>query len=225
MDLAQLNYTTTEKELLAIIFALDKLCSYLLGSKIIIFSDHATFQFLLHLSFHQRHPGYTKRKLKVMLNTTYGMIHTFGDFVEIKSFAVSPPLLSFSIRRATMDQLGQPRKCLTMGSTSLPFSETPINLSPPTNNVEAAATKTNDVEVVVDFLKSNIFYKFGVSKALISDQGSHFYNRAMSSLLEKYGVMHRVAIIYHPQTNNQDEIFNKEIMKILQKMANPSWKD
>ncbi|RDX83590.1 hypothetical protein CR513_35461, partial [Mucuna pruriens] len=47
MDLAQMNYTTTEKELLAIIFALDKFRSYLLGSKIIIFSDHAALKFLL----------------------------------------------------------------------------------------------------------------------------------------------------------------------------------
>ncbi|RDX80262.1 gag-pol, partial [Mucuna pruriens] len=51
--------------------------------------------------------------------------------------------------------------------------------------VEAIATKTNDSKVVVDFLKSNIFCRFGVPKALISDQGSHFYNRAMSSLLHK----------------------------------------
>ncbi|RDX83237.1 Retrovirus-related Pol polyprotein from transposon 17.6, partial [Mucuna pruriens] len=35
--------------------------------------------------------------------------------------------------------------------------------------VEATATKTNDAKVVVDFLKSNIFYRFGVPKALISD--------------------------------------------------------
>ncbi|RDX78030.1 Retrovirus-related Pol polyprotein, partial [Mucuna pruriens] len=47
MDLAQLNYTTTKKELLAIVFALDKFCSYLLGSKIIVFSDHDTLKFLL----------------------------------------------------------------------------------------------------------------------------------------------------------------------------------
>ncbi|RDY06213.1 Retrovirus-related Pol polyprotein, partial [Mucuna pruriens] len=47
MDLAQLNYTTTEKELLANVFALDKFHLYLLGSKIIIFSDHATLRFLL----------------------------------------------------------------------------------------------------------------------------------------------------------------------------------
>ncbi|RDX97961.1 Retrovirus-related Pol polyprotein from transposon 17.6, partial [Mucuna pruriens] len=47
MDLAQLNYTTTEKELLTIVFVLDKFHSYLLGSKIIVFSDHATLRFLL----------------------------------------------------------------------------------------------------------------------------------------------------------------------------------
>ncbi|RDX86932.1 Retrovirus-related Pol polyprotein, partial [Mucuna pruriens] len=47
MDLAQQNYTTTEKELLAIVFALDKFRSYLLGSKIIVFSNHATLRYLL----------------------------------------------------------------------------------------------------------------------------------------------------------------------------------
>ncbi|RDX64686.1 hypothetical protein CR513_56735, partial [Mucuna pruriens] len=40
--------------------------------------------------------------------------------------------------------------------------------------------------------------RFGVPKALISDQGSHFCNRAMSSLLEKYGVAHQIATAYHP---------------------------
>ncbi|RDX80387.1 Retrovirus-related Pol polyprotein from transposon 17.6, partial [Mucuna pruriens] len=42
-----LNYTTIEKELLTIVFALDKFCSYVLGSKIIVFSDHAALRFLL----------------------------------------------------------------------------------------------------------------------------------------------------------------------------------
>ncbi|RDX97976.1 Retrovirus-related Pol polyprotein from transposon 17.6, partial [Mucuna pruriens] len=43
---AQLNYTTTEKELLVIVFALEKFRSYLLGSKIIVFSNHAALRFL-----------------------------------------------------------------------------------------------------------------------------------------------------------------------------------
>ncbi|RDY09178.1 Tf2-11, partial [Mucuna pruriens] len=85
--------------------------------------------------------------------------------------------------------------------------------------VEAVATRTNDAKVVVDFLK------FGVPKVLISDQGSHFCNRAMASLLQKYGVTHRVATTYHPQTNGQVEVFNRKIKKMLQKMTNPSRKD
>ena len=36
----QRNYTTTEKELLAVVFALDKFCAYLVGSFIIVFTDH-----------------------------------------------------------------------------------------------------------------------------------------------------------------------------------------
>jgi len=43
---AQLNYSTTEKELLAVIFALDKFCSDLLGSKVIIYSDHTALKYL-----------------------------------------------------------------------------------------------------------------------------------------------------------------------------------
>ncbi|CAN6723545.1 unnamed protein product [Malus baccata var. baccata] len=38
---AQLNYSTTEKELLAVVFALDKFRSYLIGTKVIIYTDHA----------------------------------------------------------------------------------------------------------------------------------------------------------------------------------------
>ncbi|RDX79278.1 Gag-Pol polyprotein, partial [Mucuna pruriens] len=88
--------------------------------------------------------------------------------------------------------------------------------------VEAIATKTNDAKVVVDFLKSNIFCRFGVPKTLISDQGSHFCNKVMSSLLHKYGVVHQIATAYHPQTNSQTKVFNRQIKKTLQKMTNPS---
>ncbi|KAL0284333.1 UNVERIFIED_CONTAM: Retrovirus-related Pol polyprotein from transposon.6, partial [Sesamum angustifolium] len=47
LDATRCNYSTTEKELLAIIFALDKFRSYLLGSKIVVFSDHAALKHLL----------------------------------------------------------------------------------------------------------------------------------------------------------------------------------
>ena len=44
----QVNYATTEKELLAVIFALDKFRSYLVGSKVIIYTDHAALKYLLN---------------------------------------------------------------------------------------------------------------------------------------------------------------------------------
>ncbi|XP_076905289.1 uncharacterized protein LOC143561007 [Bidens hawaiensis] len=43
---AQLNYTT-EKELLAVVYALDKFRSYIWGSKVIIYSDHSALRYLM----------------------------------------------------------------------------------------------------------------------------------------------------------------------------------
>ncbi|RVW95263.1 Retrovirus-related Pol polyprotein from transposon opus [Vitis vinifera] len=45
---AQKNYTTTEKELLAVVFALDKFRNYLLGTSIVIFTDHSALKYLLN---------------------------------------------------------------------------------------------------------------------------------------------------------------------------------
>ena len=44
---AQINYTTTEKELLAVVYALEKFRSYILGNKIIIYTDYAALKYLL----------------------------------------------------------------------------------------------------------------------------------------------------------------------------------
>ena len=44
---AQRNYTTTEKELLAVVFAFDKFRAYLVGSFIIVFTDHSALKYLL----------------------------------------------------------------------------------------------------------------------------------------------------------------------------------
>ena len=51
---------------------------------------------------------------------------------------------------------------------------------------------------VLKFLKENIFSRFRVPKAIISDGGSHFCNKPYENLLTKYGVKHKVATPYHP---------------------------
>ncbi|WJZ81302.1 hypothetical protein VitviT2T_001151 [Vitis vinifera] len=64
--------------------------------------------------------------------------------------------------------------------------------------VEAIPCKTNDHRVVLKFLKENIFSRFGVPKAIISDGGTHFCNKSFEILLAKHGVKHKVATPYHP---------------------------
>ena len=72
--------------------------------------------------------------------------------------------------------------------------------------VETIATPTNNGKVVLNFLKKNIFSRFGTPRAIISDAGSHFYNKLFDALLVKYGVKHRTALVYHPQTNGQTKV-------------------
>jgi hypothetical protein len=43
----QLNYATTEKELLAVVFAIDKFRSNLVGAKVIVYTDDAALKYLL----------------------------------------------------------------------------------------------------------------------------------------------------------------------------------
>ncbi|RDX86785.1 Retrovirus-related Pol polyprotein from transposon 17.6, partial [Mucuna pruriens] len=200
MELAHINYITTEKELLAIVFPLDKFRAYLLGSKVIVFSNHVALKYLVK-----------KLDAKPRLIRWMLLLQKFNlEFKDKKgAFRMSSssqcsisatPLLEAAI----MGQLGLLGRSLIVASIGLPFTETQINSSRPVSNVnesgwqsaegmkclnnqwvEAIATRTNDAKMIVDFLK------FGVPKALINDQGTHFYNRVMSSLCDKYGVIHK----------------------------------
>nr|GEX99861.1 reverse transcriptase domain-containing protein [Tanacetum cinerariifolium] len=66
------------------------------------------------------------------------------------------------------------------------------------------ALPTNDARVVVKFLKS-LFSRFGIPRAIISDRGTHFCNDQFTRVMIKYGVTHRLATAYHPQTSGQVE--------------------
>ena len=91
--------------------------------------------------------------------------------------------------------------------------------------VKAVACKTNDHKVAVQILKDTIFARFGTPRAITSDGGKHFCNRIFQQLMKKNFIMHKVAIPYHPQTSGEVEISNCEIMRLLEKIVNPTRKD
>lgn len=80
-------------------------------------------------------------------------------------------------------------------------------------------------KAIIKILKKNIFTHFGTPRVLISDKGSHFCNSQLEKALEHYGVKHKVASPYHPQTNGQAEVSNMDINKILEKTILASRKD
>ncbi|XP_057948188.1 uncharacterized protein LOC131143835 [Malania oleifera] len=91
--------------------------------------------------------------------------------------------------------------------------------------VEAVATRTNEHQVLVKFLKG-IFSHFTCPQAIISDEGTHFLNRHFAALLCKYSITHKVATSYYPQTSGQVEVSNHEINSILEKtvrIGDASW--
>ncbi|RDX88289.1 Retrovirus-related Pol polyprotein, partial [Mucuna pruriens] len=330
MDSTQQNYTTTKKELLAIVFVLDKFRSYLLGSRIVVFSDHAALKYLLkmpdakprlirwilllqefdieirdkkgaenlvadHLSRIEREEDLMPIRDQFLdeqllhIKTSTPWFADICNYVATCQFPLEASCLykeklqsdaryyiwddpylwrlcsdkvicrcileteinsvlqfchsapggghygaTRTARKATIFRdayqfASTCDKCQKVGMAMNRRHEMPQQpilfcevfdvwgidfMGPfPVSNgysyillvvdyvsrwVEAIATKTNDAKVVVDFLKSNIFYRFGVPKALISDQGSHFCNRAMASLLQKHGVTHKIATAYHP---------------------------
>ncbi|CAN6707339.1 unnamed protein product [Malus baccata var. baccata] len=360
---AQLNYSTTEKELLAVVFALDKFRSYLLGTKVIIFTDHAALKYLLTKK--EAKPRLIRWMLllqefdieirdkkgveNVVADHLSRMVHeeasliseTFPDeqlmsiqvsepwYADLVNFLVSKhipstlnsnqrdklkkdarfyvwddpylwkfcpdqivrrcvnesefqSILTFCHSYACGGHFGTQRtalkvlecgfywptifrdartfcltcdRCQRMGNISAKdqMPQNPILsveifdvwgidfMGPfPSSHgflyillavdyvskwVETKATRTNDSKVVADFVKSNIFARFGMPRVLISNGGLHFCNRTIEALLKKYNVTHRVSTPYHPQTSGQAEVSNREIKQILEKTVEPTRKD
>ena len=90
--------------------------------------------------------------------------------------------------------------------------------------VEALACPRNDANTVLRFIQRNIMNRFGAPRMIISDEGSHFEHKFFAKLMSKYGIRHVMGLAYHPQSNGQAEISNKDIKKILKKTVNTSRK-
>nr|GEV12098.1 reverse transcriptase domain-containing protein [Tanacetum cinerariifolium] len=60
-------------------------------------------------------------------------------------------------------------------------------------------------------------YRFGTPRAIITDRDTHFCSDQFAKVMLKYGVTHRRATPYHPQTSRQVEVSNHGLKRILER--------
>ena len=64
-----------------------------------------------------------------------------------------------------------------------------------------------------------------MARPIISDKGTHFNNRSFDALVKRYSIVHRLVAPYHPQTNGQVKVSNRQIKQILEKTVSKNRKD
>ncbi|XP_039046848.1 uncharacterized protein LOC120187132 [Hibiscus syriacus] len=90
--------------------------------------------------------------------------------------------------------------------------------------VEVGALHSSNAKAMLRFIHKNIFTRFGTPTTFISDEVSQFIGKQVAQELHRYRVKHRIATTYHPQTNGQAEVSNREIKQVLENVVNPSRK-
>ncbi|GJZ03785.1 reverse transcriptase domain-containing protein [Tanacetum coccineum] len=297
MTEAQIHYTTTEKEMLAIVYAFEKFRPYLVLSKSIVYTHHSAVKYLMNkqdakprlLRLENPHEDVLENKdinehfpletLGVISSENtpwfadYANYHA-GNFIikgmstkqkrkffkDVKYYFWDDPYLFRTyadqiIRRCVHEKEAleilkgchegptgghhsanlTARKVFDAGffwptiyrdaHAMIKSCDTSVDYL--LKWVEAKALPTNDARVVVKFLKS-LFARFGTLRAIISDRGTQFCNNQFAKVMSKYGVTHRLATAYHPQTSGQVEVSNRGLKRILERTVGEnraSWSD
>ncbi|XP_022873105.1 uncharacterized protein LOC111392056, partial [Olea europaea var. sylvestris] len=177
---AQLNYSTTEKELLAVIFALEKFRSYLIGTKVTVFSDHAALKYLL-----------AKKEVKSRLIRWILLLQEFD--LEIKDKKGSDNYVADHLSRLIHERETLPlqesfpdEQLLLVTDTSPWFADI----------VNYLVTK----KISSDLTTARRQKLKAMAKFFVWDE-SYLWKHCSDQLIRRYNITHKVATPYHQQTS------------------------
>ncbi|GKB15157.1 reverse transcriptase domain-containing protein [Tanacetum coccineum] len=228
------NYTTTEKELLAIIFAFDKFCQYLVLSKTIVFTDHSALLYL-----------FTKQDAKPRLIRWILLLQEF--YVEIRDKKGAKNLAADHLSRLEHPDLGK----LTRAKIRDLFPEERLMAISDKNNKPCVPTESyedawlemkqqkffyNGIDFMGPFPSSNenkyilvaIDYvlKWVEAQAFPTSEARNVVN-FLKRLFARFRIPKALISdrAYHPQTNGQVKNTNRAIKRILEKTIRNNMKD
>nr|GEX61646.1 DNA-directed DNA polymerase [Tanacetum cinerariifolium] len=180
---AESHYTTPEKEMLAVVYAFEKFLSYLIMNKSIVYTDHSAFKYLFAKKIPRR-------------DCSSG----FSSFKSSNSNQEAVDVLKACHNRSTGRHHGlnyTAKKGKILQRDEMPqnsiqvckiFNVWDINFMGPF----PSSRRNKYILMAVDYLS-----KWVEAKALPTNDAR------FAKVMLKYGVTHRLATAYHPQTSGQ----------------------
>nr|GFB21012.1 reverse transcriptase domain-containing protein [Tanacetum cinerariifolium] len=227
---AQAHYTTTEKELLAMVYAFEKFRPYLVLSKSIVYTDHSALKYL-----------FNKLDTKPRLLHWIPILQEFNIAVRDKKGAenlatdhlsrLENPYQSVLDKKEINETF--PLEKLNVvsfrgDSSTLCFADFAYYHAG--NFVVKGMTSHQknkffkyvkhyfwDDPILFKICTDQVIRRFGTPCAIISDRGTHFFNDQFTKFMLKYGATHHLATAYHPQTSGQVEVSNRGLKRTLER--------
>nr|GEX51221.1 reverse transcriptase domain-containing protein [Tanacetum cinerariifolium] len=201
---AQAHYIMTEKELLAVVYAFEKFWPYLVLSKSIVYTDHSALKYLFNMQ------DAKPRLLRWVL-----LLQEFDITVRDKKRSREPS--------------HRPSVPIREPSLNTPWFADFANYHAGNFVVKGMSSQQKnkffkdvkhyfwDEPFLFKICADQVTRRFGTPRAIISDHGTHFCSDQLAKVMLKYGVTHRLATAYHPQTSGQVEVSNHGLKRILER--------
>ncbi|XP_070020000.1 uncharacterized protein [Nicotiana sylvestris] len=194
---AQVKYATIKKEFFVVVFDFEKFRSYLVGSK-----EGTKNHIADHIS-------QLERPLVEIVEIREG----FPDD-QIFSIAVVSERRSWYADVANILANGWlPRDRSRDQIRKLQGEYILVAIDYVSKWAEGIPTTINDSRVVCEFLQKNIFICFGTPRVIISDNRSHFVNKAFAALLSKLAGEHKLLQMNKLEEFRLDAYENERIFK------------
>ena len=78
---------------------------------------------------------------------------------------------------------------------------------------------------VIDFIRTQIIYRYGVPRYIITNNGEPFLKILMTNLYEKFKFAQHKSSMYNAPVNGLAEAFNKTLCNLLKKVVTKSQGD